>query len=260
MERIVSELHSIGIISGLSLSVTELYLSSINRLVNAHYGDYNYPNLVYSQANFAEYSQWVAQRQWETLSDDLVIRATELSNQGAEAIVILSSALHRAAPQITAAGIPLLHVGDAIKVTVQRTRAEIQKGFSKPYHQRLGLVCTSATRDSGVFDDYLQDSGAELYYLDEHQQRNIDQLVTKQLRYGKPRKTFERVIYDAITALHIDHLINGVILGDMELNLGFGESLQAEFLHKALDPKAASDFKIYDAAQLHLQMIADFYC
>ncbi len=143
----------LGIIGGTSWVSTVEYYRLLNEGVQKALGGSHSARLLLSSVEFAEMADQMARGDWASVEKTLVAEARRLGGSGAEAILIASNTMHVYAEEVrAAAGVPVLHIADAVgkrvaadairTVGLMGTRYSMEKDFYRGrLKERFGIQC-----------------------------------------------------------------------------------------------------------------------
>ena len=138
-------MRQLGILGGMSWESTASYYRLLNRGVRQRLGGLHSAPLLLHSVDFAEIAALQKRGDWIAAGRQLALAAQGLERAGVGALLLATNTMHKVAPAIAAAvDIPLLHIGDAVGLALQRqgvkraallgTRFTMQEDF---YRQRL---------------------------------------------------------------------------------------------------------------------------
>ncbi|NDV27813.1 aspartate/glutamate racemase family protein [Desulfovibrio sp. JC010] len=145
-------MKTLGILGGMSWESTISYYKKLNEGVRDYLGGLHSCRMVMHSVDFAPFAQQMGQNDWESITAGLVNGAKSVEAGGADALIIATNTMHKAAADVQAAvDIPLLHMADAIAAGAEKTGAS-----------KLGLLGTAFTMEQ----DFLSRPLKEKYGLD----------------------------------------------------------------------------------------------
>lgn len=138
-------MRQLGILGGMSWESTASYYRLLNQGVRERLGGLHSAPVLLHSVDFAELAELQRRGDWQTAATLLASAALGLQQAGATALLLATNTMHKVAPALEAAlDIPLLHIADAVGLTLQRqgvkraallgTRFTMQEDF---YRQRL---------------------------------------------------------------------------------------------------------------------------
>ena len=133
-------MKTIGLIGGMSWESTVPYYALINRETNRMLGKNHSAKIVLYSFDFETIEEMQYDGRWDELRRLIVEAGTKLKNAGADFAVLCTNTMHKVAGDFeTQAGIPLLHIAQAVGEKVR------EKGV-----ERVGLLGTKFTM-AGIF-------------------------------------------------------------------------------------------------------------
>jgi aspartate racemase len=138
-------MRQLGILGGMSWESTASYYRLLNQGVRERLGGLHSAPVLLHSVDFAEIAGLQRRGDWQAAAALLASAAQGLQGAGATALLLATNTMHKVAPALEAAlDIPLLHIVDAVGLTLQRqgvkraallgTRFTMQEAF---YRQRL---------------------------------------------------------------------------------------------------------------------------
>jgi aspartate racemase len=138
-------MRQLGILGGMSWESTASYYRLLNQGVRERLGGLHSAPVLLHSVDFAEIAELQRRGDWQVAAALLASAAQGLQGAGATALLLATNTMHKVAPAMEAAlDIPLLHIADAVGLTLQRqgvkraallgTRFTMQEDF---YRQRL---------------------------------------------------------------------------------------------------------------------------
>lgn len=226
-------MKTIGLIGGMSWQSSVVYYQVINRRTNELLGgSHSARSLIYS-VDFDEIARLQHEGRWDDLKRIMVDAAERLARGGADFFLIGANTMHIFAEETErAAGIPLLHIGDAVG------RAVRDAGFRK-----VGLLGTRFTMEKDFLKGRLLEKfGIETVIPDAEDREVVhsviyNELVNGEIR-GESRSEYLKII-DKLTANGAE----GVILGCTEIPL--------------LVSTKDTDAVLFDTTRIHAESAVD---
>jgi len=167
-------MHTLGLIGGMSYHSTVDYYLGINDAVAEQMGGHASAPLLISSVNFQEVRDLQLADDWDGAGRLLAHHGRLLEDAGVEAIVICTNLMHKVAPQVEdAISVPLLHIGDAV------AEAARERGVSS-----LGIMGAQWTMADGFYSDYLRDKGITPVIADADDIELTDRIVFDELTQG----------------------------------------------------------------------------
>jgi len=205
-------MQTIGLLGGMSWESTLPYYRIINQTVATRLGGLHSARLVLWSVDFDGIAARQKAGEWAEAGSDLAAAARTLKVAGADFLVLCTNTMHKVAPAIESAGVPLLHIvdptGEAIAAAGLR---------------RVGLLGTRFTMEDGFFRDRLREvHGIESLVPDAEGRAAVHRIIYDELCRGivleASRSAYRTVIADLVAAG-----AEGVILGCTEIMLLVGE-------------------------------------
>lgn len=228
---------TLGLLGGMSWESTAVYYRLINQGVAARGGGLHSAPLLLHSLDFADVAAAQSAGDWDGLGAQLGAAAAGLVRAGAGAVLIATNTMHRLAAQVqAAAGVPLLHIGDATGAALRTAGV-----------RRAGLLGTRFTmEDASVLRGHLAEHhGVETIVPAEAARAEVHRVIYEELCRGRVEAA-SRAAYAAV----IDDLraagAEAVILGCTEIGLLIGP--------------ADSALPVFDTTQLHAAMAVDWIC
>jgi aspartate racemase len=169
-------MKTLGIIGGMSWLSTLEYYRLLNEGVQRLLGGSHSARLLLSSVEFQGLSDAMARGDWPSVEEILVTEGKRLSGAGAGAVLIASNTMHMYAEAVeTAAGVPVLHIADAVgrKIAAAGLRT-------------VGLLGTRYCMEKDFYRLRLRERfGIECLIPDEEQRGKINSIIFSELCEGK---------------------------------------------------------------------------
>ncbi|MCP5286595.1 MAG: aspartate/glutamate racemase family protein [Burkholderiaceae bacterium] len=233
----VDRFRTLGLLGGMSWESTAVYYRLINQGVAARGGGLHSAPLLLHSLDFAGVAAAQAAGDWAGLGAQLGAAAAGLVRAGAGAVLIATNTMHRLAAEVqAAAGVPLLHIGDA-------TGAALRAAGVK----RAGLLGTRFTmEDVSVLRGRLAaHHGIETLVPGDAARTEVHRVIYEELCRGRLEGPSRERYAGIIDDLRRDGA-EVVILGCTEIGLLIGA--------------ADSTLPVFDTTQLHAAMAVDWIC
>ncbi len=204
-----ASMKKIGILGGMSWESTQQYYQILNTLTAEEFGGLNSAPCLISSVDFAPLAAQMHKNDWDGVKGILLPEAKALAEAGAQVLIIATNTIHYIAGEIeAAAGIPLVHIADAVGKECRR------KGIT-----RAALLGTKFTMELGFYSSRLEDKfGIETVVPSEAERQKLDDIIFKELCQGEFRDSSTAKI--KIMAENLAGKgCEGVILGCTELPL-----------------------------------------
>ena len=197
----------LGLIGGMSAESTAVYYQTINRLVQARLGGLHSAKMILWSVDFAPIAALQAKDDWAATGRELRAIADRLVAAGAEALVICANTMHLNAPDVEAAGVPLIHIGDATAAALTA------KGVKRPL-----LLGTRYTMEKTFYRDRLIAAGLQPTIPDDAERARLQAIIYDELVKGIIRPASKAEVL-AMIARARDAGADGVIFGCPEIGL-----------------------------------------
>lgn len=230
-------MRTLGILGGMSWESSAVYYRLINQAVAVRAGGLHSAPLLLHSLDFAAVAAAQAAGDWPGLARQLGAAGAALARAGAGALLIATNTMHKlAGPVQQAAGVPLLHIGDASGRALQAAGV-----------QRAGLLGTRFTmEDDSVLREHLaRHHGVETVIPAEPGRREVHRVIYEELCRGRCEAA-SRVRYAGIIGDLMRDGAEAVILGCTEIGLLIGPG--------------DSPLPIFDATTLHAAAAVDWIC
>jgi len=225
-------MKTLGLIGGTSWESTVDYYRRLNEGVRERMGGLHSCRLILSSVDFAGFAERMSAGDWETVGERLVAEARLLARAGADAILIGSNTMHKAAERIAASvEVPVLDIRDACG------RALTVAGSRRPL-----LLGTRYTMADDFFSGYLRDRFAvEAIVPSQADQALIDRVIFDELCKGVVTAA-SRDAYLGVLARSPE--ADGIIFGCTEIGM-------------LLDPESCGK-PVFDNLRLHVAAALTF--
>ncbi len=196
----------IGLLGGTSWESTLEYYRLINQRTGAAMGGNYTAEILLWSFDFGEVLDLVANGNADSVLAQFKAAARGLAELGAELLVICSNTGHQRADLLeAAAGIPVVHIADAVGAEIKR------RGGSK-----AGLLGTLATMQGTFYKDRLRQRwGVETVVPSPEIQARVHDIAIMEVAQGKRDEKSRQELVGIVNGLCAD----GVILGCTELPL-----------------------------------------
>ena len=218
-------MKTIGLIGGMSWESTVPYYALINRETNRMLGKNHSAKIVLYSFDFETIEEMQYDGRWDELRRLIVEAGTKLKNAGADFAVLCTNTMHKVAGDFeTQAGIPLLHIAQAVGEKVR------EKGV-----ERVGLLGTKFTMEENFYRQILEDEFRLKVLIPGEQDRKIvNSIIYEELVKGIVREESKKE-YVRIMESMKGTGAEAIILGCTEIGL-----LMKNF-----------DIPIFDSAEIH---------
>jgi aspartate racemase len=185
-------MKTLGIIGGMSWVSTLEYYRLLNEGVQREQGGTHSARLLVSSVEFQGLSDSMARGDWPAVKEVLVTEGRRLSGAGAHAILIASNTMHVYAEAVEeAAGVPVLHIADAVAERILAGSA-----------RTVGLLGTRYCMEKDFYRLRLRDRfGIECLIPDEEKRGKINSIIFNELCEGRFLDASKRFVIDAAREL-----------------------------------------------------------
>lgn len=199
----------LGVLGGMSWESTQVYYRALNQGVRERMGGLHSAPVLLHSFDFERVAALQRAGRWDAAAELLANAAHGLACAGAGAVMIATNTMHKVADAVRhAAGVPLLHIGDATGAAVRAAGL-----------RRVGLLGTRFTMEQPFLRDHLlEHHGVELLVPDEADRDLVHRVIFDELCQG--------IVSDASREAYlgvIDRLAargaQGVVLGCTEICL-----------------------------------------
>lgn len=198
-----------GLIGGMSWESSAIYYRLMNEAVKQHLGGLHSAPLILHSLDFAEIAALQAEGNWHAAAQKLIQAARGLKAAGADFLVICTNTMHKLAGEVQdAAGLPVLHIVDAVAHAVQA------QGLT-----RLGLLATRFTMEEPFYIQRFKEKfGITLFTPDAPARADIHRIIFEELCKGKVTAS-ARARYLEIAAQLQGQGAQGIVLGCTEIGM-----------------------------------------
>lgn len=210
-------MKTIGLLGGMSWASTIPYYRVINDVVNQRLGGLHSARLVLCNVNFDEIELLQRANAWNEIGKKLAGAASVLKMAGAESIVLCSHTMHKVSDQIEdIAGIPLLHIADAVAGEMRRTGLHT-----------VGLIGSRFTMEQDFYKGRLEDKhGFDVVLPSDKDRFLLHKIIYEELCRGIVRnessEAYRRILRDLT-----ERGAQGVVLGCTEIATFLGTEVSA---------------------------------
>lgn len=202
-------MYKLGILGGMSYESTQVYYRIINQEINKKLKKSHSAELVMYSFDYDEIEEFLKNNRWDLIKNRLVEEGLKLKLIGAKGLILCANTVHLVAEHIEKEiGLPLIHI---VKETYKAVK---EKNVTK-----VGLIGTSYTMKSGMYQKYFKDRDIEVVIPEENDQDYIHQVIYQELIIGKYNTESRNKIIEIINHLNVE----GIILGCTELPLLISE-------------------------------------
>lgn len=226
-------MKKLGIVGGASWNSTALYYDHINRAVARQLGGMHSARLVIESLDFADYAAFHAAQDLAGGNAMVVEACKRLADAGAEALLLASNTMHKAAGDaVEATGLPLLDIREA---TADRLVADGRT--------RVALLGTRFTMVEPFACEPYERHGIAIHDIGATWRTEVDRIIYEELVEGRIVRDSQRKLKTLITEL-AKQKAQAVVLGCTELVM-------------AIDTRA-NVMPVYDTTAIHSQAAVDW--
>lgn len=201
-------MKTIGLIGGMSWESTALYYKLINEGVRDALGPLRSASLLLYSYDFERIKTLQYEGKWDEAGNDMASVAHRLETAGAEAILICTNTMHKAAPIVEARiNVPLLHLADCTAQEVVKSGVE-----------RVALLGTRFTMVEDFYSSRLEARGLDVLIPGADDIAEINRVIYDELCQGIVLEASQeryKAIIDTLGAAGAQ----GVILGCTEIGM-----------------------------------------
>lgn len=166
-------MRTLGLLAGMSWESSAIYYRRLNEGVRARLGGTHSARLVIHSFDFAQIEALQQAGRWDDAGTLLHDAAAGLKAAGAGAVLICANTMHLVAGRVAEAGLPVLHIGDAI------ASAAHERGITT-----LALLGTAYTMEQPFLRDHLAAAGVPTVIPDATERADLQQMVYGELTQG----------------------------------------------------------------------------
>lgn len=202
-------MRTIGVIGGMSWRSTATYYARCNELVHGRLGGHHSAACIVASVDFAEIEALQRAGAWDEAGELLAGQARALERAGAACIVLATNTMHRVADHIVAAaGVPFLHVCDAVAAAASRLGAG-----------RVGLLGTRFTMAEPFYAAALDARGLEVVVPTTAEQADVDRVIYEELVHGRVHERDRARYVQVMQRLVSEDGCEAIVLGCTEIGL-----------------------------------------
>ena len=218
----------IGILGGLTPESTVTYYMHIVHRYQALYRDHGYPECIIYGVSFQQYEDWMRNKDWDSIEDNLLKGLEVLEKAGADFSIIATNTMHLLFDKLQSRiQMPLISIIDAVAESIKTA------GFRK-----VGLLGTEFTMNHPFYQQGLNRFNIEAIVPRQPDQDLIVQIIYNELSKGILREESRQGYLKIIDKL-VDRGAEGVVLGCTEIPL--------------LVRQQDTDVPIFDTSTIHAE-------
>jgi len=215
-------MKTLGIIGGLGPMATACFLQQLIEMTDAKTDQAHLDVIVFNRPNVPDRTAYILDNTKPSPAVSMIETAKILESLGASCIAAPCITSHYVFPQIQqSVGIPLIHM---VKETAL---CLLQAGKKK-----AGIMATTGTVQSALFQKALQSQGLDFRIPDERHQRLVMKLIYDDVKAGRPADMadFEMAVQN-LNAQGCDSIILGctelsVIKKNVDIGTGFLDAME----------------------------------
>jgi aspartate racemase len=211
------DMQTIGLIGGMSWESTVAYYQIINQTVKQKLGGLHSAKIVVFSVDFDEIQRAQQAGDWAGAAQLVGQAANALRLAGADFFLIGANTMHKVADEVqAAAGIPLLHVVDALA-------AEIKQRQGGKVGGKIGLLGTRYTMEQDFYRARLSANGIDSVIPNLADRNTVHRVIYEELCLGQVNDQ-SRFAYREIMQRMIDDGAQGIVLGCTEIAMLVGQA------------------------------------
>lgn len=186
-------------------------------------------------------------KEYDKSCETALCYAAAFRQMGVSAIAFTTPEFYNLASQVTeVSGLPVIHLGNIVGQKIKTSGL-----------RRVGVLGLNvAVLKDSILEHAGKSSGAEIYVPDDRHIQYVNNVIDKITRGNNRKQSEEDCLFDAISSMHLDHQIQGVVLLRPELKPSFHEAAQKRFCYERVNDK---NFQFIDGTELLVEAIVD-YC
>lgn len=167
---------TLGVIGGLGPMATAAFLERVTRMTDAAKDQEHLNMIIYSAPGIPDRTAYILGRSKENPVGPMVKIGKKLWEQGVDHISIPCITAHYFYKELQEQiPIPIIHA-------IDETGRELQKGRI----EKVGILATDGTIQSGIFQDHLEDMGIETMIPGQTGQQYVMDIIYKNIKAGTP--------------------------------------------------------------------------
>jgi len=215
-------MKTLGIIGGLGPMATACFLQQLIEMTDAKTDQAHLDVIVFNRPNVPDRTAYILDNTKPSPAVSMIETAKILESLGASCIAAPCITSHYVFPQIQqSVGIPLIHMVEETALCL------LQAGKKK-----AGIMATTGTVQSALFQKALQSQGLDFRIPDERHQRLVMKLIYDDVKAGRPADMadFEMAVQN-LNAQGCDSIILGctelsVIKKNVDIGTGFLDAME----------------------------------
>ncbi|MFX0060774.1 MAG: aspartate/glutamate racemase family protein [Candidatus Hermodarchaeota archaeon] len=219
------KVKTIGILGGMGPEATLYLFHLIIKFTPAEKDQDHIPVIIYSNPKIPDRTESILQGKHERIIEELQSSAKLLQKAGVDFIIIPCNTVHYYLDDIQREiNIPIL---DMIEITTQYLHEKKILQEDEKNNSKVGLLATTGTIISGIYQKRFQRRDLELITPDERIQKEIMEIIYG-IKKSSPSDSYRKRIIEIINYLRSREEVNWIILGCTELSLLFQTNADTE--------------------------------
>lgn len=196
----------LGVIGGLGPMATAYFLQLLTQMTDAAADQNHIEVLIHSKPQIPDRTQYILGKSKESPVADMVEVGAALTKQGAQVLAIPCITAHFFQKELEET------IGVTIINAIEETAAYLQKRG----YQRIGIMATDGTIESGIFQQALEAHGMQVVTPTEENQMKVMHLIYNNVKAGKP---LEFALFEEVAKELFGQGAQVILLGCTELSL-----------------------------------------
>lgn len=196
----------LGVIGGLGPMATAYFLQLLTQMTDAATDQNHIEVLIHSKPQIPDRTQYILGKSKESPVADMVEVGAALTKQGAQVLAIPCITAHFFQKELEET------IGVTIINAIEETAAYLQKRG----YQRIGIMATDGTIESGIFQQALEAHGMQVVTPTEENQMKVMHLIYNNVKAGKP---LEFALFEEVAKELFGQGAQVILLGCTELSL-----------------------------------------
>ena len=201
-------MRRIGLLGGTTWVSTVEYYRLLNEGVRERLGGSHSADLVLRSVDFADVEALQVLADWTTLGRRYAAEARELAGAGAQVLAICANTMHLVYDRVAEAGVPVVHVVDAVAAAAERVGAT-----------RVGLLGTAYTMASpDLYPARMAPHGIDVVVPEGEDAAAVHRVIYDELAAGQVLDPSRDALRGVVGRL-VDRGAEAVVLGCTELGM-----------------------------------------
>ena len=169
-------MKALGVIGGLGPMATAYFLQLLTQMTDAQKDQNHIEVLIHSKPQIPDRTRYILGKSAHNPVPDMVAVGKSLVNQGADILAIPCITAHYFQEELERdIGAPIIN---ALEETAEYLKV---RGF-----ERIGIMATDGTMESGIFQRALESHGMKVLIPDKEKQAKVMHLIYDNVKAGKP--------------------------------------------------------------------------